>query len=202
MPSSILQDRVGEHLRIAFRGHEVQETVRPSWLVTEANTRLELDFFIPSLGIAFEVQGRQHYVFTPTFHRTYSEFEAQLDRDERKRTMCDIHNVTLFAIASESDLEQCLLDLEKLQSSPTEVEWTERLSYIFKCTRRKRRLLHEAFCSLKKYSVLMARHPNPRDGLILKHSRAVEEVALRQSLLLRSIVSRGAYFDAKRIGTN
>ncbi len=51
------------------------------------------DVLIPSLHLAFEYQGRQHYEFT--FHGTP---EAQQLRDQAKRAACVMAGITLIEI--------------------------------------------------------------------------------------------------------
>ena len=55
---------------------------------------MELDVFIPSLSLAFEYQGKQHYqevgVFNPS--RTYQQ------RDEEKRILCASNNIKLIEV--------------------------------------------------------------------------------------------------------
>ena len=55
---------------------------------------MQLDVFIPSMSLAFEYQGKQHFqdvgVFNPT--RTYQQ------RDEEKRMMCSSNNIKLIEV--------------------------------------------------------------------------------------------------------
>jgi hypothetical protein len=49
---------------------------------------LYLDFFIPSLKLVVEVNGRQHETFVPHFHGTKRDFVLQQQRDRRKAEWC------------------------------------------------------------------------------------------------------------------
>jgi hypothetical protein len=69
--------------------------VRPDWLRTETGTRLELDGYNETLQIAFEHQGRQHYM--PSKH-LQSEFPGIVSRDQRKAKLCHEKGVRLIAI--------------------------------------------------------------------------------------------------------
>ncbi|KKL18861.1 hypothetical protein LCGC14_2471280 [marine sediment metagenome] len=49
---------------------------------------LELDGYCPNLNIAFEYNGKQHYEFMPYFHKSYTDFEKQIQRDNKKAEAC------------------------------------------------------------------------------------------------------------------
>jgi hypothetical protein len=66
----------------------------PVWL-----EGLELDGFCERIRLAFERQGEQHSKkISKFFHRKEGSFEAQLERDARKRKLCIEHGMTLFEI--------------------------------------------------------------------------------------------------------
>jgi hypothetical protein len=73
--------------------------IRPDYLrnnVTGHN--LELDLFNEELMLGIEVQGKQHYVYTPFFHKNYEDFMNQKYRDELKRMMCKENKIQLIEI--------------------------------------------------------------------------------------------------------
>lgn len=55
---------------------------------------LELDGYNEEHKIAFEYNGKQHYEHVPFLHKTVKDFEAQRQRDERKRRLCTEHTHT------------------------------------------------------------------------------------------------------------
>lgn len=86
---------------------------RPSWLVGHKGARLELDGYAPSIGIAFEYHGTQHYEQTPL--HTPEGFEDQKRRDQRKAELCREHGVRLIVIPAFSDhfnLKGCIEQVE------------------------------------------------------------------------------------------
>ena len=70
--------------------------IKPKWLRNpKTGYPLELDFYIPELKIAFEVQGLQHY--EPVDHWGGEEaFEIRQERDQQKRNLCFMFGVTLY----------------------------------------------------------------------------------------------------------
>ena len=82
-------------------------TSRPNFLrnpVTSSNTsngdsfNLELDCFEPSLKLACEFQGQQHYKYIPYFHKSKEAFRNQQYRDELKRRMCRDNRINLIEV--------------------------------------------------------------------------------------------------------
>ncbi len=74
------------------------------------STRLRLDFFLPSLFLAFEFDGNQHEKFTPHFHKDRIGYAQSQTNDASKEQWCEINNITLIRVV-ESEL-----DLETLES--------------------------------------------------------------------------------------
>jgi hypothetical protein len=62
------------------------------------NIALELDGYSPHLNLAFEYNGRQHYEYTPFFHKESSDFEYQKERDCLKREACKKRGINLLTI--------------------------------------------------------------------------------------------------------
>lgn len=59
---------------------------------------LELDCYNEELKLAVEYNGKQHYEFSPLFHRTMNQFHVQQERDERKRKECKDLEITLIEV--------------------------------------------------------------------------------------------------------
>jgi hypothetical protein len=74
------------------------KSVRPPFLKYIHGKNLELDGYNADLNIAFEYQGIQHRQFTPLFHKTYSDFQKQLARDEWKHQKCKERGIRLLCI--------------------------------------------------------------------------------------------------------
>lgn len=76
---------------------------------------LPYDIFIPLYSTAVEVNGSQHYVFTPMFHNDYEDFLYQEKRDKIKREWAESHYDTFIVI----DLREVL----SLEDAINLVEW-------------------------------------------------------------------------------
>ena len=111
MSTSKLQRYVSEKLGDSFQGHEVYENIRPDWLRSKNATKLELDFYIPDLKIAIEVQGIQHFCFVEHFHRTYENYEYRKETDRDKKELCYGQGISLIEIFTTLDADILLKDL-------------------------------------------------------------------------------------------
>jgi len=109
------EDRCRNFLESVF---EVPFTkCRPDFLKNPlTQKKMELDGFNPSIptsigiGLAFEYNGPQHYLFTPKFHKTVEDFEEQLVRDKHKRQICKEKGIMLLTIPyTVTNVEEYLL---------------------------------------------------------------------------------------------
>jgi hypothetical protein len=87
--------------------------IRPQFLRNEVTGyNLELDLYNDDLKLAIEVQGDQHYKFTPFFHKNKDAFTMQRYRDEMKKQKCMKEGITLIEIpykVGEKGLKKYLL---------------------------------------------------------------------------------------------
>jgi len=70
----------------------------PAWLVTRSGRSLELDGFNARIGVAFEHQGRMHYMKIKHFHQKKGSFRRRLALDQIKHRLCRQHGVRLVKI--------------------------------------------------------------------------------------------------------
>jgi hypothetical protein len=69
--------------------------VRPDWLMNpETGNCLELDLYWPDLKMAAEIDGSQHFRFTPGLQSTYADFEKQQRHDTHKIQVCAERGIT------------------------------------------------------------------------------------------------------------
>ena len=73
---------------------------------------LRLDFFIPILNIAIEVQGEQHYKPVNMFGG-YESFEKTIKRDKLKKSICEENGVKLYYIKYDDDIVRETLKILK-----------------------------------------------------------------------------------------
>jgi len=115
---STLHDETYKQLTKHFPQFTIRENLHPDWLLSSNLTRLELDLYIEEINTAIEVQGLQHYEFTPHFHKTYADFEAQQRRDQEKRDLCYGRKVRLVEIAAWMDLHIFINELLESHDLP------------------------------------------------------------------------------------
>lgn len=60
--------------------------------------KLRFDVWVPKYNALFEIQGEQHYKFTPHFHKTKNDFAAAKIRDQKKIQFCLANNINLYII--------------------------------------------------------------------------------------------------------
>ena len=87
--------------------------IRPDFLKNpETGRNLEIDLFNKELALAIEIQGVQHYKFSPKFHLTQQNFIDQQYRDQLKAQKCRNFGITLIEIPyhiKEKDLRSYLM---------------------------------------------------------------------------------------------
>lgn len=90
--------------------HSLEEEIHMDYahpeLITKSGKNVELDVYLPSLKLALEYQGTQHYsqhfLFgsSDSLQVTWNDlcFLITQQRDEEKRNLCKLSNITLIAI--------------------------------------------------------------------------------------------------------
>lgn len=82
-----------------YSSYRILEEVKlPGSTALHRRSVLYLDFYIPNIRKAFEVHGRQHYEFTPFFHKSKAEFLKAKARDEDKIDWCILNNIELTVL--------------------------------------------------------------------------------------------------------
>jgi len=72
-----------------FGKSEVFTSFYPEWALSRKNVLYEFDIFVPKFRLLIEYNGKQHYVFTPIFHKTIGAFKRQQFRDSEKRRLAE-----------------------------------------------------------------------------------------------------------------
>jgi very-short-patch-repair endonuclease len=71
-----------------------------------------IDFFIPAMMLAIEVDGSQHDDYNEFFHKDGAGFAKHIRRDERKALFCQLNEITLVHVPAEAALdEQRLMEM-------------------------------------------------------------------------------------------
>ena len=94
-------------LKEVFNSYRILEEVKlPGSTELHRKSVLYLDFYIPSIKLAIEVHGKQHYEFCPFFHRSRAEFLKGQARDDDKIEWCRLNSIELVTLKyTESDDE-------------------------------------------------------------------------------------------------
>jgi hypothetical protein len=72
----------------------VQEDYLHEEMKFKSGSRMQLDVFLPELGLAFEYQGQQHFFDVYTLGQQW----RYLERDEDKRLACKEKGITLIEV--------------------------------------------------------------------------------------------------------
>ena len=126
LSTSKLQEQIGNMLREYLGEYDIIENARPEWLSTNNGGRLEIDFLIPGLESAIEVQGQQHYQFVEFFHKDPSGFLEQIERDKEKKEICEARGIRLFHVINKYDTMVCI---EEMLSVPYDLESAKKMKY-------------------------------------------------------------------------
>lgn len=94
---------VGEKLSVKaledILGRRVLVNIRPDFLKNPVTKRnLELDAYDPETKVALEYNGIQHYEFSCNFHKSYKDFQKQVNRDLLKKKLCNDVGIKLIDI--------------------------------------------------------------------------------------------------------
>jgi hypothetical protein len=89
-----------------------------SWLQSPKGECMQIDWFCPEYGIAYEYQGRQHYEYSTYFHKSKKAFEYLKECDELKVKLCKECGVTLIHIRYDKKLTNRYLLLKLEESNP------------------------------------------------------------------------------------
>jgi hypothetical protein len=91
---SDFEEEIYEFLQMAFP----RSTIFPQHPIKFFGSQMFIDFYLPTLNLAVECHGEQHYSFTAHFHGDKEGFEASKVRDANKREWARKNKVYLLEI--------------------------------------------------------------------------------------------------------
>lgn len=94
----ISEAQLGDALATLFGKAEIQRHARPLWLSPQ-----HLDYFLPQHALAVEYMGAQHYHPVEIFGGSRA-LEETINRDERKRVLCERMGVNLVYVTYQEDI--------------------------------------------------------------------------------------------------
>ena len=107
---SKIADKVHSILLELFPSNPIKQ-VFCEYYINFMGKKLYFDFYIKSLNLFIEVQGRQHVQFVKHFHGDRKTFLAQKERDNLKRVWAEENDFSLFRILyNEHITKQLVLD--------------------------------------------------------------------------------------------
>lgn len=118
MSTSRLQRQVSNLLSTYLGGNTIRENTRPDWLTASTGERLELDFYLPELKVAIEVNGRQHYTYSSHFHKSYEDFKKQLHYDSEKERHCANEGIRLYIVTNYDEAIELISVLADIKLTP------------------------------------------------------------------------------------
>jgi hypothetical protein len=84
-------------LKNCYPAYTIYEEVKLSGSTNPKNKSvLFLDFLIPNLMIGVEVHGKQHFEYTPFYHKTKLGYYQHLYRDNLKAEWCEKNGIQLI----------------------------------------------------------------------------------------------------------
>ena len=94
-------------IKKALNDYIVVHHGKPKWLGLQ-----HFDIFIPELNIAIEYQGTQHQRPIEYFGGE-TAFQKGLERDERKKQLCEENNCTLYYVYPDDDIDKFIKELKQ-----------------------------------------------------------------------------------------
>lgn len=86
----------------------------PTFIRKSGNCYADFMVYIHGKRYIIEYNGRQHYEFTPHFHKTPKQFNAQLNRDRYIKAWCKENNVIFVEIPYYLSSKEVIDELETL----------------------------------------------------------------------------------------
>jgi len=189
---SVAEDIFHESLRFVLSDdEEILRNYRPVWLTNgDTGRALELDFYLPRLRVAFEIQGPHHYGDA-----------GQDRRDELKRELCKASDVILFCMSViqlkpaliRRKLISCYYDVSRLRLKTFDVvsdEWRQLNARCNAYRSMTKGRYGSTTCQVSPQSNRLARIAAMADTY-LKHQRFV-------TLVCRGKEERGEYLRYER----
>lgn len=95
-------------LKSKFSQEKVEQQASPIWLNNQ-----HLDIYFPEWNIAVEYQGLQHYK-PIDFFGGQEAFDKNIERDERKRTLCQENKCNLIYVRKGYDIKEVINEVRKI----------------------------------------------------------------------------------------
>jgi hypothetical protein len=84
--------------------------------------KLYLDIIVPSMRLAFEVNGMQHFQKTSHFHKHYFDFAISRENDRLKAEWCELNNILLTQLNYNEDKDTWNNKIQEAIQKATELK--------------------------------------------------------------------------------
>ncbi len=86
-----------------LNAREILHSLYPVYMICEevvipGSKGMKLDFYLPQISLAVEVNGEQHYKCSAHFHTTDTAFRQGKMRDLKKQRWCERNNIQLVVL--------------------------------------------------------------------------------------------------------
>lgn len=83
-----------------------QQILEEVWVPLRQKDYCYLDFYLPLIRMAVEVQGQQHYKFNSFFHENERDFLLQNKKDRDKKAWLKLNQITLVELPYNEKIEE------------------------------------------------------------------------------------------------
>lgn len=109
------ESHIEREVKNTLEKHKIEFNRKKHFPWLKNKQEMELDFYLPTVKVAIEVQGRQHYepvsFGSKNNDKIQQRFNEQIERDKKKKKLCEEHGIKMIYIDfnEEKDIEKIIL---------------------------------------------------------------------------------------------
>lgn len=108
--------------KLHLQARELIHEIYPASIILEEvqipinkKQKLYLDFYLKIEGMAVEVQGQQHFEFTPFYHKSKVDYYHQMRNDKLKADWCEFNGIILHYLKYNEDINEWRTGLKTIK---------------------------------------------------------------------------------------